>query len=103
MILEDFLRFSLAGLDKVLGAAFALEDQACELSGPFVDPTMLTVCPCRKAVRQQYRRRLDSPLESVREWKRTDLTTFVNVIQRLLSSRAELDRSINAGRVARTR
>ena len=24
VILEDFLRFSLAGLDKVLGAAFAL-------------------------------------------------------------------------------
>jgi hypothetical protein len=33
VILEDFLRFSLAGLDKVVGAAFALEDQACELFG----------------------------------------------------------------------
>jgi len=87
VIPEDSLRFSLAGLDKVLGAAFALEDQALRTLRPFVDPTMLTVCPCRKAVRQQYRRRLDSPLESVREWKRTALTTFVNIIQRLLSSR----------------
>ena len=87
VILEDFLRFSLAGLDKVLGAAFALKIKLAN-SSALRRSDHVNGLPLPKCVRQPYRRRLDSPLESVREWKRTDLTTFVNVIQRLLSSRS---------------